>query len=143
VTDMLQDVFKWLESIYVTKRNLMVTEEDEVRYAKCRWLIHKAMSFAPDMVETVNMINGLSDMSPRMEYDVLLGCVPIANRRPKWAKKAAPSLYLDAVREYYGYTESKAEQAMKLLSVEQLAIIDKKIQKKDETSWVTFSGASE
>lgn len=138
---MMQDVFDFIDSITVTKKNLLLTEQDEKRYARCRWLVRRGLSFSPDLIETVNMINTMS-MSPQMEYEFFLNFIPVKIRRPRWSKKSAASLYMESVQQYYGYSETKAEQAIKILSVEQLAMIEKRIQKRDE-SWETFSGAME
>lgn len=138
--DFMQDVFDFLESINITKKNLINNEEGEARYQRCRWMVHRALSFSPDLVETVNLVNAMVDMSPRMEYEFFLNFIPVKVRRPKWHKKGPQSVYMNSVREYYGYNETKAEQAMKLLTIEQLDMIDKKIKKEDEEIWETFSG---
>lgn len=135
------DVFAYVESITFTKKNLMVTEVDERTYVKCRFMIHKALSFHPDLIQIVNLVNGLQDMSPRMEYEFFLNFIPMKKRRSgRWFKKSAPSLYLTTVQKYYGYNEKKAEDAMKILTIEQLAMIDNKNKKED--TW-TFSGDME
>lgn len=135
----MMDVFSFVESVCNSKQNLMVTLEDEQRYNACRFIFLKALSFYPDVILFVNEINARPGMSARMEYDFLLAMIPSKPRKSnKWSRKAAPSLYTDAVREYYGYNERKAEDAMKLLTIEQLAMIDTKTRKAED-SW-TFSG---
>lgn len=136
------DVFGYVESILNSKENLMVTVEDERRYSEIRFMILKALSFYPDVILFVNEINSRPGMSARMEYEFLMGAIPGKKRKAnKWSRKAAPSLYMQQVREYYGYNERKAEEAMKLLTIEQLAVIDTKTRKAGD-SW-TFSGDTE
>jgi hypothetical protein len=79
-------------------------------------------------------------MTPKMEYQFLLSEVPAKQRRSgKWAKRPPASLFMETIREHYGYNEQKAREAMKLLSVEDMMIIEQKQKKED--SW-TFSGAT-
>lgn len=135
----MSDVFDYVESISSTKQNLMVTEQDERTYVKCRFMIHKALSFHQDLVEIINLVNGLQDMPPRMEYEFLLNFVPTKNRRSgRWFKRGQSSVYLNTVREYYGYNEKKAEEAIRMLSIEQLAIIEARTRKED--TWTSSGG---
>jgi hypothetical protein len=133
-----EDVFAFIHSINVSKKSLILTEEDERRYAKCRFFVVKMLAYHADVLPFVNAINAASGMEPRMEYEFLLNAVPTKTRTGgKWLKKTPSSLYLKSVQNYYGYNERKAEEAMKLMSVEQLAMIDNKNKRED--SW-TSSG---
>lgn len=132
-------VFEYVSSITLTKKNIMYGEEDEKFYVKARWMIHRALSFSPDLIQTVNLVNGLHGMDARTEYEFFLNFVAIKPRRNKWYKKSPKSVFMNAVRQHYGYNETKAEEAMKLLTVEQMTMIDNKNKKED--SW-TYSGDS-
>lgn len=138
--DFMINVFAYIESINITKENIMYGEAEEKFYTKARFVILRALSFSPDLVSIVNLAN-MRDMGPRMEYEFFLNFIPKKHRRNKWHKKTPNSLFTNSVREYYGYNEAKAVEAMKLLTVEQMTMIDKKNKKED--SW-TFSedGAS-
>jgi hypothetical protein len=139
--DFLTKVFAYLESITVTKKYIMITDEDEKNYRECRFMIQRALSFSRDLVETVNLINGMHDMLPRTEYEFFLNFVPVKERRPKWHKKSPKSVFMNSVREYYGYSETKAEEAMKLLTVEQMSMIEKRIRKEDD-AWTFLEGGA-
>lgn len=137
--DFMLKVFSYVESINVTKENIMCSEEDEKFYVRARFIIHRALSFSPDLIPIVNLINCAKNMDPRMEYEFFLNFIPKKIRRNKWAKKSPKSVFMNTVREYYGYNENKAEEAMKILTVEQMTMIDNKNKKED--SWA-FSGDS-
>lgn len=139
--DFLTKVFAYVESITVTKKYIMITDEDEKNYRECRFMIQKALSFSQDLVEIVNLINGMQDMPPRTEYEFFLNFVPVKMRRPKWHKKSPKSVFMNSVREYYGYSETKAEEAMKLLTVEQMSMIEKRIKKEDDAWTFLEDGA--
>lgn len=138
--DFFERVFAFVDSITKTKVNQMVTEADEAFYNKARFMIHRALSFSQDLIEIVNLVNTMPDLSAQMEYQILLDTIPSRYRRPKWAKKLPNSVYMATIQEYYGYNETKAEEAMKLLTVEDMERIDRKMKKED--SW-TFSGGKE
>lgn len=139
--DFMPKVFAYVESITYTKEYLMDNEEEEKFYTKARWMIHRALSQYLDIIPILNMVNLHHELSPRMEYDLLLAEVRQKSRRGgKWAKRSPTSLYMGTIREYYGYNEQKAQEAMKLLSVEDMMIIEQNQKKED--SW-TFSRAME
>jgi Bacteriophage clamp loader A subunit len=125
----LEIIFSFLNSIN-TKQNIMYGEREEKQYRDLRFQILRVLSFYSDAVSYVNLINQRS-LSPRMEYEFLLNVIPQRPRREKWLKRNSQSVFLRAVQEYYGFNEDKAEEAMKLLSVKQLTMIEEKIMKKD------------
>lgn len=135
--DFMEKVFAYIESISYTKKNLMVTERDEAFYIKARWMIFRALSFHHDVVSIVNVVNGMN-MPPRMEYQFLMNLIPSRFRKTgRWPKKSPKSVYMETIQQYYGYNESKSEEAMKILTIEQMTMIDKKNKKED--TWI-FSG---
>lgn len=136
--DFMLSVFEFLNSITVTKENLLITEQDVKRYQKARFMVMRGLSFYQDLIPIVNLVN-VNAMDSRREYDLLLHLVPRKVRRDKWLKKSPKSVFLRSVQDYYGYNENKAEDAMKILSVDQLSVIEQKIRKED--TW-TFSGGS-
>lgn len=136
--DFMLAVFEFLNSITVTKDNLIHTEQDVKRYQKARFMVLRALSFYQELIPIVNLVN-VKAMDPRQEYDLLRHVVPKKVRRDKWLKKSPKSVFLRSVQEYYGYNENKASEVMKILSIDHLAAIETRIRKED--SW-TFSGGS-
>jgi hypothetical protein len=132
VDDFMPRVFGYVESITYTKQYLMVNEEEEKFYQKARFMIHRALSQSFDVLPILNLVNQHYDMPVKMEYNILMSEIPARMRRGKWAKKSPKSLYMDTIREYYGYTEQKAEEVMKLLSVEDMMMIEQKTKKQDQ-----------
>ena len=64
----------------------------------------------------------------KLQYDFLLNSVKPRKRFSPWAKKDSID-YLDAVKEYYGYNDDKAIDALKILTVDQLDKIRKALYK--------------
>jgi len=63
------------------------------------------------------------------QFSFLLNSITKKKRFSKWSKKDAISESLRLVKEYYGYSNEKAKQALSVLSDEQLAMIEQKLYK--------------
>ncbi len=94
-------------------------------------MVNRALSFHRDTVLFANEMNRYSSLDNKLKYDFLLNIVR-ASKRPysKWHKKAKDS-DLDLVKEYYGYSDAKATEALKILSDDQIAAIKKQLYKGD------------
>jgi hypothetical protein len=63
-----------------------------------------------------------------MQYDFLRLLIRKRKRFSKW-NKPETSADIDAVKEYYGYSNEKASQVLSLLTKDQLTTIKKKLYK--------------
>jgi len=126
----MADLFKEvIPSILQTKQYALLTEQDEKTYSS--FMVNRALSFHRDTVLFANEMNKYSSLDNKLKYDFLLNIVR-ASRRPysKWHKKAKDS-DLELVKEYYGYSDAKAAEALKILSDGQIAAIKKQLYKGD------------
>jgi len=75
----------------------------------------------------VNNMNINYELHPRAQYDYLINSIR-ANKRPyaKWFKAPEKQEDLDAVKLFYGYSDRKARETIKLLTEEQINIIKTK-----------------
>jgi hypothetical protein len=124
----MADLFKEiLPSILQNKQNVMLTEQDEKSYPA--FMVNRALSYYKDTVLISNEINKFYDLDNKLKYDFLLNMVR-AKKRPwsSWHKKAQ-NADLDVIKEYYGYSDSKAAEALKILDDSQINEIKKKIYK--------------
>ena len=122
------DINAFVDSILENKKDIY----DAGKYTKARFYLLKTLAYYADVIPYVNEVNRLQ-MEPQMEYEFLLKAVPSRSRGGyRWIKKPVASLYMKSVQEYYDYNVRKAEEAMKILTVEQLTKIDKKIKREDE-----------
>lgn len=136
--DFMSRVFGYINSITQTKRNLMVDETEEKFWAQARFLILKGLSNHADLIPIVNAVN-IQQLPPRQEYEFLMSLITPKVRRGKWHKKAPDSIYMETIRAHYGYNETKAAEAIKTLTVEQLAAIDEKRNVREDR-WSIYSG---
>jgi len=90
-----------------------------------------ALSFHRDTVLWANEMNRFTNLDNKLKYDFLLNIIR-AQKRPysKWHKKAQSS-DLSVVKEYYGYSDAKAEEALKILSDDQITAMKKQLYKGD------------
>lgn len=124
----MADLFKEIiPSILQTKQNALLTEQDEKSYSP--FMVNRALSYHKDTVLMANEMNRYPSADKKLQYDFLLNIVR-ASKRPysKWYKKAQSS-DLDTVKEYYGYNDAKAVEALKILSDDQIAMMKKQLFK--------------
>ena len=65
-------------------------------------------------------------LDKRMQYDFYLNSLRKKKRFAPWLKKGKVE-DLEAVKKYYGYSEEKAQQAMTILTKEQVKYIKQKL----------------
>lgn len=124
----MADLFKEIiPSILQTKKNQMLTEQDEKSYP--HFMVGRALSNYPDTVLSANDMNMYPHLDNKLKYDYLLNIVkPYKRPFAKWHKKAS-SVDLDAIKEYYGYTDAKAYDVLTILSDAQIKVIRKQLEK--------------
>jgi hypothetical protein len=121
--------FEFVNSINQTKKDLMTgTENDELAekgYAP--FIVNKSLSYFPDTLLYANEVNMLAHIDNKLQYHYLLNSIRAQKRYSKWAKKE-DSDDLEVVKQYYGYSNDKAYQALSILSKDQLKLIKEKLQ---------------
>jgi len=116
----------YLNSINITKKDVMLDEFDEKKYPS--YIVNKCLAPFPDTIFYVNEMNRLCLLDSRLQYDFLLNSIGKRNRFAKWLR-ASKLKNLDLVKEYYGYSNEKAKQALEVLTEEQIKIIKTKLTK--------------
>ena len=121
--------FDFVTSINLTKKDLMTgTENDELaEKGYTPFIVNKALSYFPDTLLYANEVNRLAHIDNKLQYHYLLNSIRAQKRYSKWAKKE-DSDDLEVVKEYYGYSNEKAYQALSILSKDQLKLIKEKLQ---------------
>jgi hypothetical protein len=126
----MSNPFDYLNSINTSKVNMMRgTDNDQLAEKDYNpFLINRGLSYHHDTVAIANEMNMRHDCPNIMQYEFLLNIVRKKKRFAKWNKKEHES-ELEAVKEYYGYNDTKALQALKILSNDQIEEIKIKINK--------------
>ena len=115
----------WLNSINLTKKNLM-DEDPLVEKDFPPYIVNRCLSGHLDTVMYSNEMNMYSFLPKRMQYDFFINTVRPRKRFSPWGKKEK-ALDLDIVKQYYGYSDEKALDALRILTSEQLDFIRSKL----------------
>ena len=108
----------WLNSINFNKDDL--TEDDEhIIKSYPPFIINKCLSGHIDSVLFANEMNRYHFLDKDMQYKFYLNILRKRKRFSPWIRKDKDS-DLDIVKSYYGYSNEKARQVMKILSTEQI-----------------------
>lgn len=121
--------FDFVNSINMSKKDLMTgTENDELaEKSYAPFIVNKALSYFPDTLLYANEVNRLAHIDNKLQYQYLLNSIRAQKRYSKWAKKE-DSDDLELIRDYYGYSNEKAYQALSILSKDQLNHIKEQLE---------------
>ena len=116
----------WLNSINFNKEDL--TEDDEnIIKSYPPFIINKCLSGHLDSVLFANEMNRYHFLDKDMQYKFYLNILRKRKRFSPWIRKEKES-DLEFVKSYYGYSNEKASQVMKILSNEQIEFIKKRLE---------------
>ena len=118
--------FQYVTSITSGKKNLMIDDLDEKAYVP--FMVNRSLSYFGDTVVIANEMNKYHHLDKKLQYDFLINIIRKRKRFSKWNK---PELVNDVevVKEYYGYSNEKARQALTLLSSDQIMNLREKVFK--------------
>ena len=116
--------FEYIKAINERKQDVMLTSLDEKKYSP--FIVNRGLSFFMDTIFQVNEMNRNHHLDSRLQFDYLLNSIRQKKRYSKWLKPE--KLHdLDVVKEYYGFGNEKAKDALKTLSEDQLGYIKDKL----------------
>jgi len=92
------------------------------------FLSNRAFSYHNDSVLQANEMNQRHHLDKKMQFDYLLNNIRPRKRFAKWIKNES-SENVSVIKEYYGYNNTKAIEALSVLSEEQLKVLQHKVQR--------------
>lgn len=124
----MPDLFKEIvPSILQTKKNVFEDDPDLKDYNP--FIINRALSFHPDCIPYVEEMNRLHFLDKDMQYQYLINTIrPMKRKFAPW-QKAQVEKDIECVKEYFGYSNKKAREAMRILTNEQIDEIKRKTDK--------------
>jgi hypothetical protein len=124
----MADLSDYLNSINFSKQSLMedlsTLEENEKGYLP--YVVNRLLSNFPDSIFPANQMNIHSHLDKRMQYDFLLHTLRSRKRFSKFQKPEEIE-NLQNVKDYFGYSERKAREALRILTPENLEYIKQKL----------------
>ena len=115
----------WLNSINFNKNNL-IEEDPSVIKDYPPYIINRCLSGNLDCIMFVNEMNKYSFLEKDMQYTFYLNTLRKKKRFSPWLRKDKVT-DLQSVKQYYGYSNEKASQALKILSKQQLDYIKQRL----------------
>ena len=120
--------FDYAKAINESKDPLMDSPDEMWEKKYSPFIVNKALYPFPDTVLLVNEMNQCHYLDNRLQFDFLLNSIRPRKRYAPWLK-ASKIDNLELVKEYFGYSDQKAKDALKILSDDDLEYIQDKLNK--------------
>jgi len=122
---MTYELKDWLNSINFTKENLM-EENPDLKKEYAPYIINRCLSGHIDCILFANEMNMNHHLDKDLQYSFYLNSLRKKKRFSPWLRKDKVT-DLECIKQYYGYSNEKASQALKILTKEQLTFIKKRL----------------
>ena len=115
----------WLNSINFTKKNL-IEEDSSVIKDYAPYIINRCLSGNLDCIMFANEMNKYSFLDKDMQYSFYLNTLRKKKRFSPWLRKDKVT-DLEIIKQYYGYSNEKALNALKILTPDQINFIKQRL----------------
>ena len=113
----------YLNAINFTKENLLDTDDQTWEKKYPPFVINKCLSVHYDCIAQANEMNGYHFLDKRTQFHFYINSIRKKKRfGGKWLSQAKLK-NLEYVKEYYGYSNEKAKDALNILTEEQIELI--------------------
>jgi hypothetical protein len=129
----MSNPFDYLNAINYTKKDLMTgSANDELAEDGYNpFVVNKGLSYFPDTILYSNEMNTRPQIDNKLQFHYLINSIRPKKRYSKWHKRNANN-DLEAIQQYYQCNYTKAEQALKVLTGEQIECIKQRLQSCEE-----------
>ena len=118
----------YMNAINHQKIDLMDSEDEFWEKKYPAFIVNKVLSSFSDCILFVNEMNKMHHLDKRLQFQFFLNSIRPKKRFSKWLRSSKIK-NLEYVKEYYGYNNEKARQALDILNDEQLERIKKIIDR--------------
>jgi len=118
----------YLNAINYTKEKLMDADDEMWEKKYPSFIVNKALSAFEECILLVNELNIKPHIDKKLQFSFLINSVRIKKRFSPWLRKSKIN-DLDICKEYYGYNNEKAKEALQILTKQQLQIIKQKLNR--------------
>ena len=115
----------WLNSINFTKENL-IEEDPNVIKDYPPYIINRCLSGHLDSVMFANEMNKFPNLDKDLQYNFFLNTLRKKKRFSPWLRKEKVT-DLEIIKQYYGYSNEKALNALKILTPDQINFIKQRL----------------
>ena len=125
----MSNPFDYVSAINTHKDIMTGTDNDSLMEKDYNpFLTNRNFSYFTDTIMQANEMNQRHHLDKKMQFAYLLNNVRPKKRFAKWIKHES-SENVSVIKQYYGYSNSKAAEALSVLSEEQLTILQNKVQR--------------
>lgn len=118
--------FDYLNSINMTKKDLIVDEQSEKDYVP--FIVNRGLGYFADTVLLANEMNVNCNLDNKMQYDFLRSTVKKRKRFSKWLK-ADEDKKIEIICEYFGYSRTVAKSVVDLFDDISIKDLEKRLNK--------------
>jgi len=122
---MTYELKDWLNSINFTKENL-IEEDPNVKKDYPPYIVNRCLSGHIDCIMFANEMNMNAHLDKDMQYSFFINTLRKRKRFSPWLRKDKVK-DLECIKQYYGYSNEKASQALKILTKQQLDFIKQRL----------------
>ena len=124
--DIMYELKDYLNDINYEKKNLMDSEDEFWEKKYPAYVINRCLAAFTDTIFYVNEMNRFHHLDKKLQNDFLINSLRKRKRFAKWLRPDEVK-NIEYVKEYYGYSNEKAKQALEVLTDEQIEIIKLKL----------------
>jgi len=126
----------YLNAINFSKVNLLDTDDETWAKKYPPYVINKCLSMFYDCIAQANEMNGYHFLDKKVQFHFYINSIRKRKRfGGKWLSQAKLK-NLEYVKEYYGYSNEKAKDALNILTEKQIEVIKESLNKGGRTKWV-------
>jgi hypothetical protein len=120
----MSNPFDYVNAILQNKKQIIVDDLTEKDYVP--FIVNRSLSYHSDCIMYANEVNRRHFLDKKLQNDFLLNTIR-SRKRPfaKWVK-SEKSEDIECVKLAYGLSDSKAIEALRLLSDEQIQLLKEK-----------------
>ena len=115
----------WLNSFNFTKENL-IEEDPSVIKDYPPYIINRCLSGHLDAIMFANEMNKFPNLDKDLQYHFFLNTLRKKKRFSPWLRKEKVT-DLEIIKQYYGYSNEKALNALKILTPDQINFIKQRL----------------
>jgi hypothetical protein len=116
----------YLNAINYTKEPLLDTDDESVEKGYTPFVVNRCLSYFIDTVLYANEMNRRPETDKKMQFDYLQKSIRKNKRYSKWLKQESVE-NLDLIKQFYGYSDTKAKEVMDIISDEDIEFMRKKL----------------
>ena len=115
----------WLNSVNFTKENLIEEDPDAIKEYP-PYIVNRCLSGHLDTIMFANEMNKFPNLDKDLQYSFYLNTLRKKKRFSPWLRKDKVT-DLEIIKQYYGYSNEKALQALKILTPDQINFIKQRL----------------